>query len=38
MRLFGYARVSTNQQQLDSQVQTLRTHKVTKSRIFTDRN
>ncbi len=37
MRLFGYARVSTSQQSLDNQVNTLRTHKVWKSRIFTDK-
>ncbi|VEP18648.1 Transposon Tn3 resolvase [Hyella patelloides LEGE 07179] len=37
MRLFGYARVSTSQQSLDAQVNTLRTHKVWKNRIFTDK-
>ncbi|MBE9044338.1 recombinase family protein [Pleurocapsales cyanobacterium LEGE 10410] len=37
MRLFGYARVSTSQQSLDTQVKTLRTYKVAKSRIFTDK-
>ena len=37
MRLFGYARVSTSQQSLDAQVNTLSTHKVWKSRIFTDK-
>jgi DNA invertase Pin-like site-specific DNA recombinase len=37
MRLFGYARVSTSKQSLDGQVKTLRTHKVTKKRIFTDK-
>lgn len=37
MRLFGYARVSTSQQSLDTQVNTLRTHKVWKNRIFTDK-
>ncbi len=37
MRLFGYARVSTSQQSLDTQVSTLRIHKVWKSRIFTDK-
>lgn len=36
MRLFGYARVSTSQQSLDAQVNTLRDHKVWKNRIFTD--
>ena len=37
MRMFGYARVSTSQQSLDAQIKTLRTHKVWKSRIFTDK-
>ena len=37
MRLFGYARVSTSQQSLDAQVTTLRTYKVRKNRIFTDK-
>lgn len=37
MRLFGYARVSTSQQSLDAQVNTLRTQRVLKSRIFTDK-
>lgn len=37
MRLFGYARVSTSQQSLDTQVKTLRRHEVAKSRIFTDK-
>lgn len=37
MRLFGYVRVSTSQQSLDVQVNTLRTHKVWRNRIFTDK-
>ncbi len=37
MRLFGYARVSTSQQSLDTQIKTLSTHKVWKSRIFIDK-
>lgn len=36
MRLFGYARVSTNQQSLDIQVKALREAGVSGSRIFTD--
>ena len=37
MRLFGYARVSTNQQSLDIQVKALREAGVAASRIFTDK-
>jgi DNA invertase Pin-like site-specific DNA recombinase len=37
MRLFGYARVSTNQQSLDIQVKTLKEAGVEASRIFTDK-
>jgi DNA invertase Pin-like site-specific DNA recombinase len=37
MRLFGYARVSTNQQSLDIQIKALREAGVAASRIFTDR-
>lgn len=36
MRLFGYARVSTNQQSLDIQIKALRDVGVLKNRIFTD--
>lgn len=37
MRLFGYARVSTSQQSLDSQVNALKEAGVKTSRIFTDK-
>jgi DNA invertase Pin-like site-specific DNA recombinase len=37
MRLFGYARVSTSQQSLDSQVKALKEAGVKTSRIFTDK-
>jgi DNA invertase Pin-like site-specific DNA recombinase len=37
MRLFGYARVSTNQQSLDIQVKALREAGVAAGRIFTDK-
>ena len=37
MRLFGYARVSTGQQSLDLQIQTLSNAGVKNSRIFTDK-
>ncbi|MGE4686824.1 recombinase family protein [Yersinia enterocolitica] len=37
MRLFGYARVSTNQQSLDIQIKTLKEAGVASSRIFTDK-
>ena len=37
MRLFGYARVSTSQQSLDLQVQSLKKEGVKSSRIFTDK-
>ena len=37
MRLFGYARVSTNQQSLDIQVKALREAGASASRIFTDK-
>lgn len=37
MRLFGYARVSTNQQSLDIQVKALREAGVAANRIFTDK-
>lgn len=37
MRLFGYARVSTSQQSLDLQVQSLRKEGVKSNRIFTDK-
>jgi DNA invertase Pin-like site-specific DNA recombinase len=37
MRLFGYARVSTSQQSLDSQVKALKEAGVKASRIFTDK-
>ena len=36
MSLFGYARVSTNQQSLDIQIKALRDVGVLKNRIFTD--
>jgi DNA invertase Pin-like site-specific DNA recombinase len=37
MRLFGYARVSTSQQSLDIQINTLQECGVKTSRIFTDK-
>ncbi|NQY74349.1 MAG: recombinase family protein, partial [Candidatus Margulisbacteria bacterium] len=37
MRLFGYARVSTSQQSLDIQIQSLKKEGVKNSRIFTDK-
>ena len=37
MRLFGYARVSTSQQSLDGQVQSLKTEGVKANRIFSDK-
>lgn len=37
MRLFGYARVSTSQQSLDSQIKALKEAGVKPSRIFTDK-
>ena len=37
MRLFGYARVSTSQQSLDLQVQSLKKEGVKSNRIFTDK-
>ena len=37
MRLFGYGRVSTNQQSLDIQIESLKNAGVTTSRIFTDK-
>ena len=37
MRLFGYARVSTSQQSLDSQVKALKEAGVKASRIFADK-
>jgi len=37
MRLFGYARVSTNQQSLDIQIEALKNVGVSSSRIFTDK-
>ena len=37
MRLFGYARVSTSQQSLDTQVKAIKAEGVTASRIFTDK-
>jgi DNA invertase Pin-like site-specific DNA recombinase len=37
MRLFGYARVSTSQQSLDIQIQSLKSEGVKESRIFTDK-
>lgn len=38
MRLFGYARVSTNQQSLDIQINTLKEHGVKPMRIFSDKS
>ncbi|MGB0906059.1 MAG: recombinase family protein [Maricaulaceae bacterium] len=37
MRLFGYARVSTSRQSLDTQIKALKTAGVIESRIFTDK-
>lgn len=37
MRLFGYGRVSTNQQSLDIQIESLRNAGASSSRIFTDK-
>ncbi|EAB6539447.1 recombinase family protein, partial [Salmonella enterica subsp. enterica] len=37
MRTFGYARVSTSQQSLDSQVKALKAEGVKTNRIFTDK-
>lgn len=37
MRLFGYARVSTNQQSLDIQIEALKKSGVASNRIFTDK-
>lgn len=37
MRLFGYARVSTSQQSLDSQIKALKEAGVSSNRIFTDK-
>ncbi|WP_407695643.1 recombinase family protein [Shewanella psychropiezotolerans] len=37
MALLGYARVSTNQQKLDLQIQTLKKAGVRSNRIFTDK-
>lgn len=37
MRLFGYARVSTSQQSLDLQIQSIRSAGVKSNRIFTDK-
>ncbi len=37
MRLFGYARVSTNQQSLDIQIRSLKEAGIKSSRIFTDK-
>ncbi|WP_412708696.1 recombinase family protein, partial [Candidatus Rickettsia kedanie] len=37
MRLFGYARVSTNQQLLDLQIKRLKDAEVKESRIFHDK-
>ncbi len=38
MRLFGYARVSTSQQSLDTQINTLKEAGVKPSRIFSDKS
>ena len=38
MRLFGCARVSTSQQSLDAQINTLNEAGLVKSKVFTDKN